>query len=194
MHETSSARPWRDVRTVFGDADFVVAEQPLATIATILIRMLPPFADRVDEARRHGLPVTTGQVADLRGVEVIAMGPGEWLMIGDAAVAEAVSVVATWQGTGSDRARPVVLDVSHGHHTFLLSGIAVRDRLSAFVAVDLHPDRFPRRHAAMTAFGSTRCILVRAEGDHAFRLVVDRADAAYVLRLLALDLEDGIPA
>lgn len=133
------------------------SESAVAAVTTALGVGLP---DRVGA-------VTTGERGPGRPVQVVWLGPDEWLaVLGDEAVtgesgSELVSAVE--KALAGERGQ--VVDVSANRATLELSGPHARTVLDKVVHLDLHPREFPVGRAVSTLLEAIPVVLWRTGED-----------------------------
>ena len=161
---------------------------PLGDLATVVLAALP---------EGHVLQILappameTGNIAprlvgagDGSPHAVRALAPGQWLVVGDAALsAEAVRARAA---VLADVA--TVLDQSHGRVRLSLSGPMAEAVLARGSGLDVSPASFPVGRSAQTLFGAIGIHLTRV-GPDAFEIMVLRSYAGSLWRALAPSVE-----
>ncbi|XVQ87812.1 sarcosine oxidase subunit gamma [Microbispora siamensis] len=156
-----------------------LAEIPFLTQINLRVDPKSPAAERIGTAIGVPLPVEPGTTAGGGDLEVLWLGPDEWLVVGpdgaardlvkrieEAAVGEHVSVV----------------DVSAQRTTLVVAGDRARDVLAHGCALDLHPRAFGPGRCAQTMLARAGVVLVA--GEDGFRLLVRSSFAAYVAEWL----------
>ncbi len=116
--------------------------------------------------------------AESGGLSFIGVGPGAWLAVGsDPALATRLAEAG--QGLAA------VVDQSGAYGLLAVEGAAARALLARAVALDLDPEVFGERGAAVCAFGHLGVVLWRAPGSDGFRMALQRSTAADAWRHLA---------
>jgi heterotetrameric sarcosine oxidase gamma subunit len=118
--------------------------------------------------------VTTG------GTTVVGVGPGVWLVVGDA---RGEAWPGDWERRLADRCS--ISDQSGAYVVLRLSGPSARALLQRGVAIDLHPDVFVAGSAATTAIAHIGVILWRPDAGDAFEFAVFRSYLASFRRWIA---------
>ncbi|MBC9821130.1 sarcosine oxidase subunit gamma [Terrabacter sp. MAHUQ-38] len=111
--------------------------------------------------------VSSGERGPGRPVDVIWLGPDEWLaVLGDEAVTgENGRQVVDAVSAALDGQRGQVVDVSANRATLELSGPRARAVLDKVIQLDLHPREFPVGRAVSTLLESVQVILWRSGED-----------------------------
>ena len=112
------------------------------------------------------------------------LAPGDWLVTGSEADVEAAleraDLVAGDAGLATS--------LSHAQAALLLSGPQARDLLAALTPLDISETAIPVGGVARAPLGEVGMFLARLPdrgGAPSFRIIVDQADAAYAVRMLA---------
>jgi sarcosine oxidase subunit gamma len=120
------------------------------------------------------LPREPGGVDAARAGWTLWTGPAEWLHVAPGAdgwMLERDLLRAAGPAGGT------VVDVSHGRAILRVSGAPVRDLLSGFCPLDLHPRGFPAGRCAQTLFGKMTVLLHALAEGNAFEIYVSRSFA-----------------
>jgi sarcosine oxidase subunit gamma len=131
-----------------------------------------------------GLPLPTQPCTSTRSgdVDVLWLGPDEWLIVGPPGAAERL--------TGQLRAaagssHTSVVDVSAQRTTLFLSGPRIRDLLALGCALDLHPRAFGTGDCAQTVLAHVPVVLLRRDpgeaADPTFWVLVQASFAAHLV-------------
>ena len=146
--------------------------------ARVVIRLLPPrarFSLRLDPA----LLATAGQVAGLTldmainrrtasgGRAAMRLGPDEWLLCGPEEEAARIAGMSRQPLAGLHHS---LVDVSHRHVAFAVSGRRAADALNSGCPLDLSPAAFPTGHATRTLLGKAEVILARTDDGPTFEI------------------------
>lgn len=137
-----------------------------------------PLPDRVGA-------VATGTRGSGHRVDIIWLGPDEWLAVLDdeAVTGESARQLVEAAEVALERRRGQVVDVSANRATLELSGPRARAVLDKVIELDLHPREFPIGRAVATLLESVPVILWRTAADT--WLVLPRASfTEYVTRWL----------
>ena len=121
-------------------------------------------------------PCTSARSGD---VDVLWLGPDEWLVVGGPGTAGQLTARLR-AATGVEHAS--VVDVSAQRTTLLLSGPRIRDLLATGCAVDLHPSAFAIGDCVQTVLAHTPVVLVRR--DAGFWVLVRSSYAAHLAEWL----------
>lgn len=158
-----------------------LAPEPFIGIAKVQIRGTKPDAS---------LSVVLGTDAPMPGKSVAIgtvacawLAPGEWLLVGDAALVDAVTArIEDLTGV-----LHLVTDLTHARASFTLSGARARDALAGHCPLDLSESKFEPGDVARSLLGETGMFLQRLR-DHEnapnFRIIVDQTMSAYAVRML----------
>ena len=148
------------------------------------LQILGKTADQRFSAVMGAAAPSPGTQADIRGVTVAWLAPGEWLLTGpEALVAERLAGIVDRGGDDS-----FAVDLSHARTSFLLQGTNARGALSAHCPLDLWPSSFPVNAVARTPLGDTTMFIARLEDARdgpRFRIIVDQIMGPYAARMLA---------
>ena len=118
---------------------------------------------------------------------ILRLGPEEWLIVGERDVEPGLRAALTGR-------RDAVVDVSDQRTTLELRGARAREILAGGCSIDLHPDAFGAGRCAETTLARAGVILVALDDAPAYRLLVRRSFAAYVVTwLLDAMIELGHP-
>jgi sarcosine oxidase, subunit gamma len=157
-----------------------LAEAPFLTQLTL--RVAPGSAAAGAAARALGtpLPATPNTTAACGEIEVLWMGPDEWLVVapsGAQGLAERLErAVAAGHGT--------VVDVSAQRTAIDVAGADARDVLRKGCALDLHPRAFGPGRCAQTLLARAQVILVARTDEPAYRVFVRASFAEYLAEWL----------
>lgn len=142
-------------------------------------------------AHRSGdLQSLVAQIGDGGPYAVRAYGPGQWFVVGDAALsaADLSSKAVLLAGKAS------IADQSHGRVRIGISGTSVEAVLAKGTAVDLDQAHFIIGHSAVTLIGHISALITRT-GVDSFELMVLRGFAESLWDdLVQMSLEFGVDA
>lgn len=157
---------------------------PEPFVAMVDLRVDPDGPAAGDVARFLGvaLPTAPSTCVETDAVQVIWLGPDEWLVTGSGAPRELESGLRE-----AVAGRGAVVDVSGQRTTLRLTGEAVRDVLSGGCAVDLHPRVFRRGAAVQTKLGLAGVVLVALDDTGTGYDVLVRSSFAPYLASWLLD-------
>jgi sarcosine oxidase subunit gamma len=117
-------------------------------------------------------------------------GPGQWFVIGDAALSAAEIFGKTPLLDG----RASIADQGHGRIRIGISGRAVEAVLAKGTAVDLDRAKFPIGQSAMTLIGHISALITRTDAE-SFEILVLRGFAESLWdELIQMSLEFGVDA
>lgn len=163
-----------------------------ATGARITLTALPEgHVLHVLAARGSGdLQSLIPRISDGTPHAVRSYGPGQWFVVGDAAL----SAAEIFGRTPMLEGRASIADQGHGRIRIGISGRAVETVLAKGTAVDLDPAKFPVGHSAMTLIGHISALVTRT-GAESFELLVLRGFAESLWdELIQMSLEFGVDA
>jgi len=138
-----------------------LAAEEDATLQQLGLRLDPasPGARAVEALLGAPLPTTASTSSAADGVDVVWLGPDEWLVVSRAPL----PVVALREAVRASGG--TVVDVSAQRTTLRLSGVHVPDLLAGGCAVDLHPRVFGPGAAVQTSIAQIGVLLLaRAPG------------------------------
>lgn len=144
-------------------------------------------AQRIGRALGAPLPTDPNTVAAAGELQVLWLGPEEWLVIGPDGSAPATAAVlraALQDEHGS------VVDVSANRTTLELSGPAAREVLEKGCALDLHPRAFAPGRCAQTLVSKVNVILHQVDPQPTYRLLVRGSFAQYLADWLLDAMEE----
>ena len=161
---------------------------PLAGVADRLAKVTGaitmaeiPFLTQLNVRRDRdapaGFPFPTQPCTSARSgdVDVLWLGPDEWLVVGPPGAAERLTGKLR-SAVGAEHAS--VVDVSAQRTTLELSGPRVLDLLAAGCAIDLHPRVFGPGDCVQTTLAHAPVVLLRR--DAAFWVLVRASFAAHL--------------
>ena len=111
------------------------------------------------------------------GVEVLGVGPDEWLLLAPPERAEALAQELRAALAGLHHAVVVISDRMTG---LVVGGARARDVLSAGCAIDLHPAEFPAGATTRTLLGKATIVLRRPQDADSYEIWVNGSFAPYV--------------
>ena len=171
---------WTDA---LGGLPETVQVVPKPFIPMIDLRLDPAGPAAADVGRYLGvdLPTTPSTWVETDRVQVIWLGPDEWLVT--SSFHTAPELEAGLRGAVSGRG--AVVDVSGQRTTLWLSGENARDVLAAGCAVDLHPRVFQSGAAAQTLLGLTSVVLLALDDTGtSYHIHVRSSFAQYLAKFL----------
>jgi len=137
-----------------------------------------PFLTQLDVRRNPdaptGFPFPTQPCTSIRSgdVDVLWLGPDEWLVVGPPGAAERLTSEVGAEGTS-------IVDVSAQRTTLELGGPAVRDLLAGGCAIDLDPSVFGPGDCVQTELAHAPVVLIRR--DPVFWVLVRSSYAAHLV-------------
>ncbi len=141
----------------------------------------PGCGDLSEALRAHG---------DGSTFAVRPAGPGQWLIVGDAALAAGRMAEIERNLAG----RAALVDQSHGRVRMAIGGDRVEAVLAKGIGIDLSPQAFPVGHSAMTLVGHVAAHVTRVHAG-AFEIVAGRGFALCLWDdLIAMAREFGVDA
>lgn len=156
-------------------------ELPFQTMAGV--RVAPHTADAARIAAiTGGLPAGCGDVAGNLPVQVLWLGPSEFLVVAPEETALDGGLVGSLTAALGDAPGQVV-DLSANRTTFELSGPRARAVLEKGCALDLHPRAFTPGTALATEVGNIPVVLLKTAED-SFRLFPRASFADFLGRWL----------
>lgn len=165
-----------------------LAEIPFRTQLSVRAQPGSPAAAGLERALGVPLPTHPGTTASAVGVDVLWLGPDEWLVI---AAEGAVAAPEELERTAGPDA--TVVDVSAQRTIVELAGASAGDVLAQGCALDLHPRAFPPGACAQTLLARAGAILVRRPGREPSWWIVVRATFAAYLAEWLTDAAAGCP-
>jgi sarcosine oxidase subunit gamma len=153
-----------------------LAEVPHRTQLTLRVAPGTPAAAAVEAALGAALPVTPNRAAEAGDVDVLWMGPDEWLVVAPAD--DRAGLIARLRAA-ADGHHATVVDVSAQRTIVELSGSAAAEVLARGCALDLHPRAFGPGRCAQTALARAGVILLARAGG-AWWLFVRASFAEYL--------------
>jgi sarcosine oxidase subunit gamma len=157
-----------------------LAEAPFLTQLTV--RVAPGSAAAAAVAGVLGAPLPTAPNTTVVGdnVEVLWMGPDEWLVVAPAGAEGLVPALEDAVGAG----HATVVDVSDQRTAIDVAGADARDLLLKGCALDLHPRAFGVGRCAQTLLARANVVLVSRDDEPAYRVFVRASFAEYLAEWL----------
>jgi sarcosine oxidase subunit gamma len=156
-----------------------LAELPPRTQVNLRLPGKGPAADAVGLDLGVPLPMQPGTTGRAGELSVLWLGPDEWLVLGPAG-ADIERRLRSRVGAGPAS----VVDVSASRTTIEVSGPRAVDLLAHGCALDLHPTRFPTGRCAQTLVAQAQVILVAADREPSYHLLVRSSFARYLAQWL----------
>lgn len=151
MAEASTEPPaWIRVRPIASGAGIDVATVAIDGLHQVRLHPWEPDAELLTCAS-FGFATfpAVGRVAQSGSRRLLALGPDEWLIIGDTGNAGAATAVPA-----------LVINAADGYSSWLLQGPRAWDVLSKGCAIDFSPDRFDEGTCVRTLLFQVPCVLV----------------------------------
>jgi sarcosine oxidase, subunit gamma len=182
LARTNPLEQWTEA---LGGLPETVQVVPKPFIPMIDLRLDPadPAADDVGRYLGVDLPTTPSTWVETDRVQVIWLGPDEWLVTSSFHTAQELEVGLREAVSG----RGAVVDVSGQRTTLWLTGENARDVLAAGCAVDLHPRVFRSGAAAQTLLGLTSVVLLALDDTGTSYYIHVRSSFAQYLAKFLLD-------
>ena len=161
---------------------------PAPALAHLLLHCEPHRAEEI--GTRAGLRLPEGMLdsATTEGWSALHLAPDEWLLIG---AADGASAMTAALADAEGNAPLSLVDISDRFLAWDVSGPRVEDLLAAGCPMDLALASFPVGRCTRTLFGKATVTLWRT-GDETFRLEVARSFGPYVEALLARALVERV--
>jgi len=153
---------------------------------SVVIRLLAPrarFSLRLDLSLLPAARQVAGFTLDMpinrrmSSGEAMRLGPDEWLLSGPEAEA---ARIASDVGTVLARLHHSLVDISHRHVAFGVTGSRAADVLNSGCPLDLAPPAFQVGAATRTLLGKAEVILAKTDDLPSFEIECGRSFAAYV--------------
>jgi sarcosine oxidase subunit gamma len=152
-----------------------LAEVPFLTQLTLRVTPGSAAAEAAGRALGAPLPATPNTTSAAGDVEVLWMGPDEWLVVAPPG-AEGLRAALAEHGT--------VVDVSAQRTVVEVAGADARDLLLKGCALDLHPRSFGVGDCAQTLLARVQVVLVPRTEEPAYRVFVRASFAEYLAEWL----------
>jgi sarcosine oxidase subunit gamma len=155
---------------------------PKPFISMIDLRLDPAGPAAADVGSHLGidLPTTPCSWVETDRLQVIGLGPDEWLVTSPIHPAQELEAGLREAVSG----RGAVVDVSAQRTTLWLTGENARDVLAAGCAIDLHPRVFRTGAAAQTLLGLTSVVLLALDDTGTSYIHVRSSFAQYLAKFL----------
>jgi sarcosine oxidase, subunit gamma len=160
-------------------AGLPISARELPFLTQLNLRTDPdgPAAASIGRALGGTLPVVPSTASRFGEVDVLWLGPDEWLLLAPSGQEEALAATVRRAIGEADGA---VTDVSAQRTAVALTGPRVREVLARGCSIDLHPKAAPAGSCVQTLLAQTGVtILVRDETSSDFLLLVRSSFAEY---------------
>lgn len=157
-------------------------EVPYAVMTALRVVPGSAAADRVEAVLGCPLPAGVGAVGSGDELDVLWLGPDEFLVWGpDGSADPAARAAELAAAVGADRGQAV--DVSANRTTLELTGPRASSVLAKSCALDLHPSAWPAGRAFATELGRVPVVIWRV-GTQTFRILPRSSYAEHLVRWL----------
>jgi sarcosine oxidase subunit gamma len=182
LARTNPLEQWTEA---LGGMPETVQVVPKPFISMIDVRLDPAGSAAADVGSYLGvdLPTSPSTWVETDRVQVIWLGPDEWLVTSSFHTAQELE--AGLREAVSERG--AVIDVSGQRTTLWLTGENARDVLAAGCAIDLHPRVFRSGAAAQTLLGLTSVVLLALDDTGTSYYIHVRSSFAQYLAKFLLD-------
>ena len=157
-----------------------LSEVPFLTQLTLRVMPGTPAAAAAARALGAPLPLAPNTTSAGESVEVLWMGPDEWLVVAPPGAARHLEVLE--RALGGEHG--TVVDVSAQRTAIDLAGADARDVLLKGCALDLHPRAFGVGRCAQTLLARAQVILHARTEEPAYRVFVRASFAGYLAEWL----------
>jgi sarcosine oxidase, subunit gamma len=157
-----------------------LAEAPFLTQLTLRVAPGTVAAAAVAGVLGAPLPIAPNTTVVSGDVEVLWMGPDEWLVIAPAGADGLLAALEQAAGAG----HATVVDVSDQRTAIDVAGVDARDLLLKGCALDLHPRGFGVGRCAQTLLARANVVLVPRTDEPAYRVLVRASFAEYLAEWL----------
>lgn len=157
-----------------------LAEVPFLTQLTLRVTPGTSAAEAAGRALGAPLPTTPNTTSAAGDVEVLWMGPDEWLVVAPAGADGLLEALE--QAVGAEHA--TVVDVSAQRTAIDVWGADARDLLLKGCALDLHSRIFGVGRCGQTLLARTQVVLVPRSDESAYRVFVRASFAEYLAEWL----------
>jgi sarcosine oxidase, subunit gamma len=157
-----------------------LAEVPFLTQLTLRVAPGSVAAAALAGVLGAPLPIAPNTTAVFGAIEVLWMGPDEWLVTAPAGSEDLVAALE--RAVGTEHA--TVVDVSDQRTAIDVAGADARDLLLKGCALDLHPRAFGVGRCAQTLLARAQVVLVPRTEEPAYRVFVRASFAEYVAEWL----------
>ena len=160
-----------------------LSEVAFTTQVTLRVDPKSPAAERIGTALGTMLPNQPGQVARTEDLQILWLGPDEWLLIGPEGSADRIQA-ALVEAIGAEHGS--VVDVSDHRTVVEVSGPVSRELLAKGCGLDLHRRSFTAGQCAQTLLARAGVVLVCRDAEQpSFWIFVRASFARYLADWLA---------
>ena len=157
-----------------------LTEVPFLTQLTLRVTPGTPAAEAAARALGTPLPTQPNTTSVAGDLEVLWMGPDEWLVVAPAGSDERRNALEQALDAGD----ATVVDVSAQRTAIEVAGADARDLLLKGCALDLHPRVFGVGRCAQTQLARAQVVLVPRTDEPAYRVFVRASFAEYLAEWL----------
>jgi sarcosine oxidase, subunit gamma len=160
-----------------------ISEIAFTTQITLRVDPKSPAAERIGTAIGAMLPNQPGQIARTDNLQILWMGPDEWLLIAPEGNAQQIQNTLG-EALGDEHGS--ITDVS-GHRTIIeITGPKTRELLAKGCALDLHPRAFTSDQSAQTLLARAGVVLLCRDAERpSYWIFVRSSYARYLADWLA---------
>jgi sarcosine oxidase, subunit gamma len=158
-------------------ASGAVVIQPSPPSARFSLRLDPALVATVGPIAGLTLDMAINRRTTAGGRAALRLGPDEWLLCGPEGEASQIRLDVEKAVAGMHHS---LVDISHHHVAFAVSGRRAADALNSGCPLDLSPAAFPTGRATRTLLGKAEVILARTDDHPTFEIECARSFAAYV--------------
>lgn len=175
------------VRDTLGDAGLGISERAYRALIDIRVDLdkEPKAQEAFAATAGVQLPTTANTATGADGLDVLWLGPNEWLLVAHDPRPEAPR---EWVGrlrAAMQAHHCAVVDVSHAQAVLGVTGPLAREVLEGAVPLDMHPRAFQPGEVKQTLFGRHTGVTLHLRDDApTFDLYCRRSFAEYVWRYL----------
>ncbi|MEY9945218.1 sarcosine oxidase subunit gamma [Kitasatospora sp. GAS1066B] len=170
-----------------GERGVRLREVPFLAQLDLQLHPHGPAAERIATALGSPLPTEPNTVTEAGSLQVLWLGPQEWLVLGPDGSGSATAELL--RAALADEPGSVV-DVSANRTTLELSSPAARPVLEKGCSLDLHPRAFGPGRCAQTLLGKVQVILHQVDAEPTYRLLVRGSFAQYLTDWLLDAMEE----
>lgn len=153
-----------------------VAAERLAPLTFAVLRLRRPAAPTLEDlAHVLGAPLPqAGRIAEGRAGMIAGLAPGEWCLVGGAWNRDDVI------GAAARTCLASLVDLTHGHASWRISGSDAGALLSKGCTLDFHDRGFPAGRAMQSALAQTFITILRPTTAAEFIVIAERSYADHL--------------
>ena len=181
-HRRSPLARLADPLAAAGDCPERIRVTEVTFLTQLTLRATPatPATERAARALGTPLPTAPNTTSVSGDIEVLWMGPDEWVVVAPAGRDDLRDALEEAVGAGG----PTVVDVSAQRTVIDVAGADARDVLLKGCAIDLHPRVFGVGRCAQTLLARAQVVLVPRTDEPAYRVFVRASFAEYLAEWL----------